>query len=144
VLTIRVDSSLSFWIDHSASCKGVRPRRSLRCSDWAEGTYLEENAPHPVGELGGWSADAAPFPGSHRKLRLRSRRAAMPAQNWREVYELALLELDTSKLPGRVEAALRAIQQRSLQKKQTLSRKEREEIGDALRALVEVMRRRVA
>ena len=64
----------------------------------------------------------------------------MPAQNWREVYELALLELDTSKLPGRVEA----IQQRSLQKKQTLSRKEREEIGDALRALVEVMRRRVA
>jgi len=68
----------------------------------------------------------------------------MPAQNWREVYELALLELDTSKLPGRVEAALRAIQQRSLQKKQTLSRKEREEIGDALRALVEVMRRRGA
>jgi hypothetical protein len=59
----------------------------------------------------------------------------MPAQNWREVYELALLELDTSKLPGRVEAALRAIQQRSLQKKQTLSRKEREEIdpGRAVR-----------
>ena len=56
----------------------------------------------------------------------------MPAQNWREVYELALLELDTSKLPGRVEAALRAIQQRSLQKKQTLSRKEREEIGVAI------------
>ena len=40
----------------------------------------------------------------------------MPAQNWREVYELALLELDTSKLPGRVEAALRAIQQRSLRR----------------------------
>jgi hypothetical protein len=35
--------------------------------------------------------DAPPFPG--------------PAvQNWREVYELALLELDISKLPGRVEA----------------------------------------
>jgi hypothetical protein len=41
----------------------------------------------------------------------------MSAQNWREVYELALLELDTSKLPRRVEAALRAIQQRSSQKK---------------------------
>ena len=68
----------------------------------------------------------------------------MPAQNWREVYELALLELDTSKLPGRVEAALRAIQQRWLQKKETLSRKEREEIDDALRALVEVMRQRGA
>jgi hypothetical protein len=65
----------------------------------------------------------------------------MPAQNWREVYELPLHELDTTKLPGRVEAALRAIQQRSLQKKETLSQKEREEIGDALRALVEVMRR---
>ena len=51
----------------------------------------------------------------------------MPAQNWREVYELALLELDTSKLPGRVEAALRAIQQRLWQKKETLTRKEREE-----------------
>ncbi len=68
----------------------------------------------------------------------------MPTQNWREVYELALIELDASKLPRRVEAALRAIQQRSLQKKETLSRKEREEIDDALRALVEVMRRRGA
>ncbi len=68
----------------------------------------------------------------------------MPAQNWREVYELALLELDTSKLPGRVEAALRAIQQRLWQKKETLTRKEREEIDDALRALVEVTRRRGA
>jgi len=58
----------------------------------------------------------------------------MPTQNWREVYELALLELDTSKLPGRVEAALRAIQQRLLQK-ETLSRKECEETDDALRAL---------
>ena len=67
----------------------------------------------------------------------------MPAQNWREVYELALLELDTSKLHGRVDAALRAIQQRLLQK-ETLSRKEREEIDDALRALVELMRRRGA
>ncbi len=25
----------------------------------------------------------------------------MPAQNWREVYELALLESDTSKLPDK-------------------------------------------
>ena len=50
----------------------------------------------------------------------------MPAENWRKVYELALHELDTSKLPGRVETALRAIQHRSLQKKETLSRKERE------------------
>jgi len=57
----------------------------------------------------------------------------MPTQNWREVYELALLE-HTSKLPGRVEAALRAIQQRLLQK-ETLSRKECEETDDALRAL---------
>src|SRR6266700_3919656 len=87
--------------------------------------------------------DAAPFP-VPTVVALRSRRAAMPAQNWREVYELALLELDTSKLPGRVEAALRAIQQRWLQKKETLSREEREEIDDALRALVEVMRRRGA
>ena len=69
---------------------------------------------------------------------------AMPTQNWREVYEVALLELDTRKLPRRVEAAFRAIQHRSLQKKETLSRKEREEIGDALRELVEVMRRRGA
>jgi len=93
--------------------------------------------------LGGFSTD----PWSHRScaaVALRSRRAAMPTQNWREVYELALIELDASKLPRRVEAALRAIQQRSLQKKETLSRKEREEIDDALRALVEVMRRRVA
>ena len=68
----------------------------------------------------------------------------MPAQQWREVYELALLELDASKLPRRVEAAFRAIQLRSLQKKETRSRNESEEIGDALRELVEVMRRRGA
>src|SRR6266704_3501539 len=82
-------------------------------------------------------AGCGTVPRSHRScaaVALRSRRAAMPTQNWREVYELALLELDTSKLPGRVEAALRAIQQRLLQK-ETLSRKECEETDDALRAL---------
>jgi len=68
----------------------------------------------------------------------------MPAQNWRDVYKLALLELDISNLPGRVEAALQAIQQRLRQKKEALNQKEREEISDALRALVEVVRRRGA
>ena len=71
-------------------------------------------------------------------------RAAIPAQNWREVYELARLELDISNLPGRVKAALQAIQQRLRQKKEALNQKEREELGDALRALVEVVRRRGA
>ena len=83
-------------------------------------------------------AGCGTVPRSHRScaaVALRSRRAAMPTQNWREVYELALIELDASKLPRRVEAALRAIQQRSLQKKETLSRKECEETDDALRAL---------
>ena len=68
----------------------------------------------------------------------------MPAQNWRDVYKLALLELDISNLPGRVRAALQAIQQRLRQKKEALNQKEREEISDALRALVEVVRRRAA
>ena len=68
----------------------------------------------------------------------------MPAQNWRDVYKLALLELDISNLPGRVRAALQAIQQRLRQKKEALNQKEREEISDALRALVEVVRRREA
>jgi len=59
-----------------------------------------------------------------------------PEQSWRELYEASLLELDRSKLPGRVRTAREAIHRRLVQEKETLSWEEHKEINDALRALV--------
>ena len=61
---------------------------------------------------------------------------AEPEQNWRELYEASLLELDRTKLPERVRAACEAIHQRLIQEKETLTWEEHAEINDALRALV--------
>jgi hypothetical protein len=58
-----------------------------------------------------------------------------PEQNWRELYEASLLELDRTKLPERVRAAREAIHRR-LVESETLSWEEHAEINDALRALV--------
>ena len=52
---------------------------------------------------------------------------------WFELYRAALLEVDTSKLPERVENARRAINQRT--KTGTLSSDESEAITDALNVL---------
>jgi hypothetical protein len=57
-------------------------------------------------------------------------------QNWRELYEASLLEVDRIKLPERLRVALEAIHQRLIQKEETLSWEEHVEIDDALRALV--------
>src|SRR5438105_8339000 len=59
-----------------------------------------------------------------------------PEQNWRELYEASLLELDRTKLPERVRAAREAIHRRLVQESETLSWEEHAEINDALRALV--------
>ena len=59
-----------------------------------------------------------------------------PEQEWRELYEASLLELDRTKLPERVRAAREAIHRRLAQEKETLSWEEHVEIDDALRALV--------
>jgi hypothetical protein len=61
---------------------------------------------------------------------------AWPEQNWRELYEASLLELDRTKLPERVRAAREAIHQRLIQEKETLTWEEHAEINDALKALV--------
>ena len=89
-------------------------------------------------------AGCGTVPRSHRSCACVVGGPPCPHKTGEKSTELALLELDASKLHRRVEAALRTIQHRSLQKKETLSRKEREEIGNALRALVGVMRRRGA
>jgi hypothetical protein len=89
-------------------------------------------------------AGCSTVPRSHRSCTCVVAGPPCPHKTGEKSTTLALVESDTGKLPGQVEAALRAIQQRWLQKKETLSRKEREEIDDALRALVEVMRQRGA
>jgi hypothetical protein len=61
---------------------------------------------------------------------------ARPEQNWRELYEASLLELDRTKLPARVRAARDAIHRRLVQEKETITWEEHAEINDALRALV--------
>jgi len=70
--------------------------------------------------------------------------AAMPPQSWREPYEAALLEYDLSKLPARIEAALEAINQRLIERRETATWGERDEIEDALRTLFTLRQRRAA
>jgi hypothetical protein len=68
--------------------------------------------------------------------------AALPAQDWRQPYEAALLEYDPSKLPGRIEIALEAIHQRLIQRRGGPTWEERDEIENALRALFVLRQRR--
>src|SRR5437899_12471972 len=70
--------------------------------------------------------------------------AAMPPQRRREPYEAALLEYDLSKLPARIEAALEAIHQRLIERRETATWGERDEIEDALRTLFTLRQRRAA
>jgi hypothetical protein len=54
---------------------------------------------------------------------------------WRELYEAALLELDSAKLNQRVQAARQAVHQRLSAKDESLTKEEREKLDDALRVL---------
>jgi hypothetical protein len=59
----------------------------------------------------------------------------MPEPTWRELYEAALLELDSAKLNQRVQAAQQAVHQRLSAKDEKLTKEEREKLDDALRTL---------
>jgi hypothetical protein len=52
---------------------------------------------------------------------------------WRELYEAALLELDSAKLNQRAQAARQAVHQRL--NDENLTKEEREKLDDALRML---------
>jgi len=64
----------------------------------------------------------------------------MPDPTWQELYNAAIVEFDLTKLPERVEAACRAIQQYRV-RKQALSVVERNQLDDALRVLFTLMQR---
>ena len=64
----------------------------------------------------------------------------MPDPKWQELYNAAIVEFDLTKLPERVEAACRAIQQYRV-RKQALSVVERNQLDDALRVLFTLMQR---
>jgi len=68
----------------------------------------------------------------------------MSNATWKDLYDAAMVEFDLKKLPERVEAARQAIHQYRIQKGQTLSAEERDEIDDALRTLVTLVQRRAA
>jgi hypothetical protein len=59
----------------------------------------------------------------------------MPEPTWRELYEAALLELDSAKLNQCVQAAQQAVHQRLSAKDEKLTKEEREKLDDALRML---------
>ncbi len=60
----------------------------------------------------------------------------MSAPTWQKLYLAALLESDPTQTPGCVEAARQAIHARLTQQEEPLSQQERDQIDDALRALV--------
>jgi len=67
---------------------------------------------------------------------------SVPTPNWKDLYDAAVLEPSTDKLPARVEAAREAIHEFRIQRGRELSADEREEIDGALRALFTLLRRR--
>lgn len=54
---------------------------------------------------------------------------------WRNVYKEALLEVDSTKLPERLEAAQKAIRDRLIENHEPLSKREFEDIDGALRII---------
>jgi len=65
----------------------------------------------------------------------------MPDPTWQELYNAAIVEFDLTRLPERVEAACHAIHQYRVQKRQSLSAAERNELDEALRVLFKLMQR---
>jgi hypothetical protein len=59
----------------------------------------------------------------------------MHEPTWRELYEAAILELDSDKLNERVEAARRAVHQRMTSQDEPVTPEERDKLDDALRML---------
>ena len=59
----------------------------------------------------------------------------MPHIAWRNVYKDALMEVDPLKLPERIEAARKAINQRITGNRQPLTKREFEDIDSALQIL---------
>ncbi len=58
---------------------------------------------------------------------------------WRDFYRDALLEVDPIKLPARIESARRAIHERIAQNPESISKRERQDIDNALRFLQVLM-----
>jgi hypothetical protein len=65
----------------------------------------------------------------------------MPDPTWQELYNAAILEFDLTRLPERVEDACHAIHQYRVQKRQTISAAERNELDEALRVLFKLKQR---
>jgi len=66
----------------------------------------------------------------------------MPAPDWKDLYDAAVLEPSPEKLPARVETAREAIHEYRVHRGKDLTSEEREEIDGALRALFILLRRR--
>ena len=59
----------------------------------------------------------------------------MPHVTWQNVYKDALMEVDPLKLPERIEAARKAINQRITGNRQPLTKRDFEDIDSALQIL---------
>ncbi len=59
----------------------------------------------------------------------------MDESNWQELYKAALLEPDVAKLSARIDAAQTAIRARLMRDRDVLSKRELEDIENALRIL---------
>lgn len=68
----------------------------------------------------------------------------MPALNWKDLYDQAVLESHPDKVLERVQIACDAIHQYRMEKGRWLSPEEREEIDGALKALFLLVERRAA
>lgn len=64
----------------------------------------------------------------------------MPHTTWRDAYKDALMELDPMKLPQRIEAARKAIHDHITENRESLSKREFDDIDGALRILRFLMR----
>lgn len=66
-------------------------------------------------------------------------RFSVPNPGWQELYDSALTETDSSKIPEQVEIARRAIHERLIESGASVSREERDAMEEALRALFRIV-----
>ena len=134
--------SLSFC----AGFAGARPRRSRSCSPRSAGGGHTGYVPCEEEEDHAKPARDGPFGAIIVLARLPGflffREVAMPDPTWQALYRAALAEPDPIRLNSRIEAARRAIRQRLEQIEDSGDTRERQQLDDALYAMLTLAARK--
>ena len=144
----RASAQFQTSVPFCAGFAGARPRRSRSCRQRRvpEAGQNSGYVSYQEEEDHAKSARDGPFGAIIVLVRLpgflSSREVAMPDPTWQALYRAALAEPDPIRLNSRIEAARRAIRQRLEQIEDSRDTRERQQLDDALYALLTLAARK--